>query len=305
MRRSISYYIPLATLGLLAFLLQQFPLPIWFPTEDVQADVIYLGTPEKVVDEMLRLAQVGHQDKLYDLGSGDGRIVITAAQRWGAQGIGVEIDPDLVQLSRENAIKANVADRVKFVEKDLFKLDFRDASVVTLYLMPELNLRLRPTFLNDLRPGTRIVSHRWDMGEWQPDEVSQVVLGRSWFSSEKVKQSTLFSWVVPANISGIWQWGGSEAAESLSLKIVQQFQRAEGLLSDKNGEHPAAIELRGDYVCVESETRRNGKLVPVVFEGRVHGEKIEGVAHYGQAGESEIRAWKAFRQSGTMAALDR
>jgi SAM-dependent methyltransferase len=136
-------------------------------------DVVYVPTPEKVVDEMLRIAKVGPNDVLYDLGSGDGRIPITAAKRFGTRGLGIDIDPQRVREARANAKAAGVEDKVRFIEGDLFELDLSQATVITLYLLPALNLRLLPTLLA-LKPGTRIVSHDFAMGDWTPDKVVQV-----------------------------------------------------------------------------------------------------------------------------------
>ena len=136
-------------------------------------DVPFVVTPDNVTLEMLKLANVGPKDYLIDLGSGDGRIVIVAAKRFGARGLGVEIVPDLVRQSRDNAKKAGVADRAQFAEQDLFETDLSKATVVTLYLLPEANLQLRPR-LRKLPPGTRIVSHDWDMGDWIPDKTIEV-----------------------------------------------------------------------------------------------------------------------------------
>lgn len=143
------------------------------PAQDVRRDVPYVPTPEAVVQRMLELAKVSKNDLIYDLGSGDGRIVITAAKQYGAQGIGVDIDPDRIREANENARKAGVIDRVQFLQQDLFKTDISKATVVTLYLLPEVNLKLRPTLLK-LKPGTRIVSHAFDMGDWKPERVEQV-----------------------------------------------------------------------------------------------------------------------------------
>src|SRR5919109_1152283 len=129
-------------------------------------DVPYVPTPERVVDKMLELAKVGPQDVVYDLGSGDGRIVIAAARKHGARGVGIDIDPQRIKEGRDNARRAGVADRVEFREGDLFKADIGDATVVTLYLMSSVNLRLRPKLLNELKPGTRVVSHAFGMGDW-------------------------------------------------------------------------------------------------------------------------------------------
>jgi SAM-dependent methyltransferase len=147
-------------------------------------------TAPLVVTEMLRLAAVTSRDVVYDLGSGDGRLVIGAAQQFGARGVGVEIDPTLVAESRRNAQRARVEDRVRFLEGDLFQLDLREATVVTLYLGHELNLRLRPKLLAELRPGSRIVSHDFDMGDWKPERVLKVL------SPER--EHVLYLWTVPA-----------------------------------------------------------------------------------------------------------
>jgi len=135
-----------------------------------QPDVIFVPTPYEVVDEMLRLANVRKGDVLYDLGSGDGRIPVTAAKRFGVRAVGIDIDPQRIKEANENARKNGVAKLVTFKQEDLFKTDFRDATVVTLYLLPDLNVKLRPRLLAELKPGTRIVSHQFDMGDWKPEK---------------------------------------------------------------------------------------------------------------------------------------
>ncbi|MGI0483897.1 SAM-dependent methyltransferase [Pantanalinema rosaneae CENA516] len=150
-------------------------------------DVVYVPTPTAVVQEMLRLANVQSNDVVYDLGSGDGRIVIAAAQEYGARGVGIDINPQRVREANENAQQAGVTDRVEFRQADLFETDFSEATVVTLYLLPDLNVKLRPKLLNELKPGTRIVSHAFDMGDWKPEQVVEVD-GR-----------TVYYWVVPEN----------------------------------------------------------------------------------------------------------
>lgn len=151
----------------------------------VKKDVPYVPTPDEVVETMLQVARVGPRDVVYDLGSGDGRIVITAAKRHGARGVGVDIDPERIAESRRNAQAAGVADKVRFVQGDLFDADIADATVVTLYLLPTVNERLKPKLLAELRPGTRIVSHSFDMGDWQPE------------STRVVGDATVYHWVVP------------------------------------------------------------------------------------------------------------
>lgn len=157
-------------------------------TQDRQPDVPYVPTPTAVVEEMLRVANVGPNDRLYDLGSGDGRIVITAAQKFGTRGVGIDIDPQRVKEANQNAQEAGVTNLVEFRQQDLFETDFSDATVVTLYLLPAVNLRLRPKILSELKPGTRIVSHAFDMGDWKPEKVVQVD-GR-----------TIYYWVVPESV---------------------------------------------------------------------------------------------------------
>jgi SAM-dependent methyltransferase len=158
-----------------------------------ETDVPFIVTPDHVTLAMLELADVGPKDRVIDLGSGDGRIVITAARRFGARGLGVEIVPDLVRVSRENARRAGVADRVEFRQQDLFETDLSQATVITMYLLPEVNLQLRPR-LQRLRPGTRIVSHDWNMGDWEPDRIVVVPAPDKPVGREKV--SRLYLWVI-------------------------------------------------------------------------------------------------------------
>jgi SAM-dependent methyltransferase len=158
------------------------------PFDTVEADVPYVATSEDVVTRMLEIAEVGPGDVVYDLGSGDGRIVITAAQRYGARGVGIEIDPYRVYQARQNAERAGVAGRVTFREQDLFEADVSDATVVTLYLLPAINKKLRPLLFEQLDPGTRVVSHNFGMGNWAPD------------STEQVGPSTVYRWTIPETI---------------------------------------------------------------------------------------------------------
>jgi SAM-dependent methyltransferase len=162
-------------------------------TAALSEDVPFIVTPDNVTLEMLKLAKVGPADYVIDLGSGDGRIVIVAAKRFGARGLGVEIVPDLVRKSRESARQAGVEDRAEFREQDLFETDLSKASVVTLYLLPEVNLQLRPR-LQKLKPGTRIVSHDWDMGDWKPDATIEVDAPDKKIGREK--KSRIHLWVV-------------------------------------------------------------------------------------------------------------
>ncbi|HXG02960.1 MAG TPA: class I SAM-dependent methyltransferase [Candidatus Binatia bacterium] len=152
-------------------------------------DVPYVPTPERVVDEMLRMANVTGKDVLYDLGSGDGRIVITAARRFGTRGVGIDIDPERIREANENARKAGVTHLVKFIEGDIFDADISEATVVTLYLLPAVNLQIRPKLLRELRPGTRIVSHNYDMGDWQPQRTRRLQVNGT--------EHVVYLWTVP------------------------------------------------------------------------------------------------------------
>jgi trans-aconitate methyltransferase len=150
-----------------------------------QPDVVFVPTPQEVVDEMLRLARVGRDDVLYDLGSGDGRIPVTAAKRFGIRAYGIDIDAERIREANENARKAGVAGLVKFRQEDLFRTDFHEATVVTLYLLPDLNVKLRPRLLAELKPGTRIVSHQFDMGTWKPER------------KVELNGRTIYLWTIP------------------------------------------------------------------------------------------------------------
>lgn len=154
-------------------------------------DVPYVPTPEIVVDEMLQLAEIDSEDILFDLGSGDGRIPITAAQRFGTKGVGVDLNPERVREAKENALKAEVSHKVEFIEGDLFDIDFSEATVLCLYLFPEVNMRLRPTILK-MKPGTRVVSHNYDMGDWKPEQTKKI-------KAPNGTEHTLYLWRVPPN----------------------------------------------------------------------------------------------------------
>jgi Mycolic acid cyclopropane synthetase len=185
-------------------------------------EVPFITTPDRVTLAMLQLAGVGPADRLIDLGSGDGRIVITAAKRFGARGLGVELVPDLVARSLASAKQAGVADRVDFQVQDLFDTNLAGFSVITMYLLPEVNLKLRPRLLA-LPAGTRIVSHDWDMGDWAPDrtltlDVPEKAIGRE-------KRSRLHLWVVPARLQGLWCGPGG-----VSLQVQQRYQAVQARL---------------------------------------------------------------------------
>jgi SAM-dependent methyltransferase len=238
-------------------------LPLTLPAQTSppgRPDVHFVVTRQPVVDAMLRLAAVGRHDLVYDLGSGDGRIVITAAARFGARGVGVEIDSQLVRLANRKAQEAGVGDRVRFLQQDLFATDFRAATVVTMYLGPVLHQRLRPILQGQLRPGSRVVAHGWDMGEWEPDARTEAD-GR-----------LLFYWLVPANAAGVWRWRGRDGGVQ-TLVLEQRYQQVTGRwLRGADTLRIAAGRLAGDTLRL----RFSGGGTVFRFAGRVRGDVIDG-----------------------------
>ena len=229
-------------------------------------DVIWVPTPQALVDKMLDMAKVTAKDYVIDLGSGDGRTVITAAKR-GAKALGIEYNPDMVELSKRNAAKEGVSDKASFVKADLFESDFSQAQVITMFLLPDINIRLRPKIL-DLKPGTRIVSNSFTMGDWSDDETATVKDGC-------VSYCTAHLWIVPAKVEGTWQLPQAE------LTLKQTYQMLTGTL--KSGNSSAAItngKLNGDQISFSAGG--------VEYSGRVSGNSIEGSSKPGNS-------WKATR----------
>jgi SAM-dependent methyltransferase len=216
-------------------------------------DVIWVPTPDSLIQAMLDLAKVTPDDHVIDLGSGDGRIVIAAAKR-GAHAVGFEFNPDMVALSRRNAEKAGVADKATFLNADIFESDFSKATVVTMYLLPQLNLKLRPTILG-LKPGTRVVSHAFTMGEWAADQTVEQE-GR-----------TAYLWIVPAHVDGTWTCQlPSDRAE---LSLTQQFQNVQGILKTSGREFALSnIRLQGSQISFVADKHN--------YSGSVSGGVIEG-----------------------------
>lgn len=260
-------------------------------------DVPYVPTKPEVVAEMLRMAKVGKNDILYDLGCGDGRIVITAAQLYGTRGVGIDIDPDRIKESNENASKAGVTNLVKFMEQDLFEADFHEATVVSLYLLTSVNLRLRPKLLAQLRPGTRLVSHNYAMDTWKPDNSSVVMVNE--------QTHNVYFWVVPANISGTWVWTEKSKNAAYVLDLEQHFQWPSGQLKVDGAEFPLRnVSLTGDRIKFMVDKPEGIKEVTLAFEGRVTGNVIDGSFEI-QGGARLVKAvWKATRNPGSMKPLD-
>jgi precorrin-6B methylase 2 len=206
-------------------------------------DVVWVPTPQSLVDKMLDMAKLTPADFLMDLGSGDGRTVITAAKR-GSRAMGIEYNPDMVELSKKNAAAAGVADKATFVKADLFETDFSKAQVITMFLLPQINMKLRPTLLQ-LKPGTRIVSNSFTMEDWAADETETV-------TGDCTNWCTALLWIVPAKVEGSWKTPKGE------LKLMQQFQMISGTLG---GTPIADAKLRGDAISFKvGNTTYNGKV---------------------------------------------
>jgi SAM-dependent methyltransferase len=233
-------------------------------------DVIWVPTPQTLVDKMLDMAKVTPQDYVIDLGSGDGRTVITAAKR-GARALGIEYNPNMVELSKRNAAKEGVNDKASFVKADLFESDFSKATVITMFLLPDINLKLRPRIL-DLKPGTRIVSNSFDMGEWTADETAKV-------TQDCTSYCTAYLWIVPAKVAGTWTLPQGE------LTLKQTFQMVSGTLRNGNVATPITNgKLVGDRIIFSAGTAH--------YIGRVNANSMEGTAKSG-ANESKWRATRA------------
>ena len=230
-------------------------------------DVIWVPTPQTLVDKMLDIAKLTPQDVLMDLGSGDGRTVITAAKR-GARAMGIEYEPEMVALSQRTAATEKVSDKATFVKADLFQTDLSQATVITMFLLPQINLDLRPKIL-DLKPGTRIVSNTFTMGEWQEDEKATV-------TGDCGAWCTALLWIVPAKAQGIWRLSQGE------LLLTQSFQMVSGTLRTGASSTPITDgRLRGDQISFSAGTAR--------YSGRVAGNAIEGTVTTG-ATRSDWRA---------------
>jgi SAM-dependent methyltransferase len=256
-------------------------------------DTPYVPTPQAVVDRMLELARLKSGETVIDLGSGDGRIMIEAASKYGARGFGVEIDPRLVKLSNENAAKAGVADRVQFLQQDLFKTDFHEANVLTLYLLPDVNLALRPKILAELRPGARVVSHDYGMGEWRPDSQETIAAPDKTVGARK--ESQVFLWTVPANVAGEWNFDLSSGTRSKTTRLVlkQSFQIVTGTveLTGKGKVRFTEGRVSGDELRLTLPAGAIGRR-PVEMVGRVSGDTLAGTL---QRAGREVATWSARR----------
>ena len=233
-------------------------------------DVIWIPTPPELVEKMLTMAKVTAQDKVFDLGSGDGIIAITAAQKFNANSVGIEFNPDMAGYARRKVAEAGMQDKVRIITGDIFKEDFSSADVVTMYLLPDLNLRLRPTILK-MKPGTRVVAHAFDMGEWQADETATAA------------GANAFLWIVPAPVQGGWSvtFDGGKTAR---LNLEQTFQNVGGTMTVDGRTLPLlGARLRGDDLSFQY--RGEGQSVSS-FKGKVNGDRLSGTLSTDRSAQS-------------------
>jgi hypothetical protein len=267
----------------------------WLPSSAaVQAQELvklpYVPTPQIVVDEMLKMAGVTAKDFVIDLGSGDGRMIITAAQKFNANGLGVDIDPKLVELATRNARNEAVGDRAKFIEQDMFKADISKATVVTLYVLPEFMERLRPKLLRELKPGARIVAHDYYMSEWSPDRDREMDVPEK-KAANGTEKAYLYLWTVPAVVQGDWRmnWDlGGGKTQVIVLAFNQRYQVINASAANKDGEMKIAnATIKGDdidfFLTIGAANYR--------FTGKVQGDRMSGNAVTG-AGAKPV-PWSA------------
>jgi SAM-dependent methyltransferase len=224
-------------------------------------DVIWVPTHDELVEKMLETAKVTANDVVYDLGAGDGKIAIAAARKFGARAVGIEFNPDMAALANRNASRAGVANKVKIINGDIFKENFSEATVVTMYLLPDLNLRLRPIILK-MRPGTRVVSHAFNMGDWEPDQRIETQRAQGYY------------WVVPAPVAGEWTLEGIEGQPRVNLQISQRYQKIGGILQlGRNSQPILGAEITGDKLSFRFLDAK-GELVSI--KATVKGNSLEG-----------------------------
>lgn len=243
-------------------------------------DVPYVPTSEAVVAKMLDMAEVGPGDYVIDLGSGDGRIVIAAAKR-GAFGHGIDLDPRRIKEARENAKKAGVEDRVVFIEGNVFNTDVSRATVVTMYLLNSVNIQLRAGLLSSLKPGSRLVSHDFDMGDWKSDQ----------FLREET--SDVYFWIIPAQVEGQWMWEAN--GQTFSMTVGQEFQEVD--LQIKSGNEKLAVAtslLKGERISFKAANQ--AKNENYVYSGRIEGDHIFGTVQIHRNGSASVENWTATRR---------
>jgi len=309
-------YSTISLIGLLAAMTLIF-LSI-APAQQKEPEVPYVSTPDEVVAEMLRIANVDKDDVLYDLGCGDGRIVITAAKMYGCRGVGIDINPERIRESRENAIKAGVSDKVRFIQMDLFEAEIREASVVTLYLLSGVNLRLRPKLFLELSPGSRVVSHEFSMGKWEPDATSSVktenyrdpYLFNYWDEqiADYWRTHTVYLWIIPGNVKGTWKLTIPDISgnDEFTLRFDQEFQRVRGQVLEGASSISVFIKdvkIRGNMLLFTLERKLKGLTESLHFEGIIQGNTMRGTMEIeGSPRKGKIK-WTARRDLSTLSPI--
>jgi hypothetical protein len=262
--------------------------------QEGRGDVVYVPTPQIVVDEMLRMAKVGAKDYLIDLGSGDGRIVITAAKKLGARGVGVDLDTHLLGVANASAKKEGVADRARFVEQNLFETDLSPATVVTTYLLPEMNQKLRPKLLA-LKPGTRVVAHDYSMGDWDADQEKTLLVPEKTVGDPG--KSYVYLYIVPARVAGRWESQVALGGKLVPLNFAfqQNYQYVHG--SVRVGEREVRLpqfRLAGERIAFNlAVPAASGSPVVHRFDGVVQGDAIDGTVTVGEGAARRVVPWKA------------
>ena len=261
--------------------------------QDGRGDVVYVPTPQVVVDEMLRMAKVSANDYLIDLGSGDGRIVITAAKKLGARGFGVDLDTYLLKIANATAQKEGVADRARFIEQNLFETDLGPATVITTYLLPEMNQRLRPKLLT-LKPGTRVVTHDYHMGEWESDEEKTLLVPEKTVGDPG--KSYIYLYIIPARIAGRWDSeiavGGKPVAYQFNFEQNYQLVYGTARAGDRDLKLPQ-FRLSGERVAFNLPVPASSGPVIHRFNGLARDGAIEGTVTIGEGASQRVVPWKA------------
>jgi hypothetical protein len=261
-------------------------------SQEGRGDVVYVPTPQVVVDEMLTMAKIGPNDFLIDLGSGDGRFVITAAKKYGARGFGVDLDTYLLRMARKNAQSAGVADRANFVEQNLFETDLSQATVISSYLLPEMNLKLRPRILA-MKPGTRVVAHDYHMGDWYPDDQRDIVVPEKKVGTPGL--SYVYLWYVPARVAGKWQTQLNVAGKETSYEIAfdQLFQTLDGTLRGGADSVTLRGKLKGDQITFTTLPKGSPGNQRHEFTGKVSGDTMTGTVRIGEGAAARETNWSA------------
>jgi len=283
------------TIGCLAFLLIPLALSVG-DKKQVEIDVPFEPTPPQVVEEMLKLGKVTASDYLFDLGCGDGRIVIAAAKKYGAKGFGVDLDRQRIEECKEGAEAAGVTDKVTFKVGDIFDVDLTPATILATYLLNEINLQLRPKYFRELKPGTRIVSHAFDMADWNADEIE---------NPPKARNNVIYLWIMPAPVGGVWQWTTKTSKDEspCRLDLRQEFQVVQGTLtvSGSKKERIRDVSLAGRELGFSAMVPDGQRLVKIIYKGTVDGDTIKGTQQRQSGSQADAQEWVAKRNPVNLA----